>query len=75
MVPDLASAAWPQKNRRFDGRLEFFFLLFHVRSLSVCLLAFLIDSPVFRDRQTWTSEGTAGNVYGLSLRWSFKVLR
>ena len=39
----------------------------------VRLLAFLTDSPIFRDRQTWTSEGTAGNVHGLSVRWSSQV--
>ena len=32
-----------------------------------------IDSPVFRDRQTWTFERTTGHVYSLSLRWSSEV--
>lgn len=44
-----------------------------MRSLIVGLLALLTDSPVFCDRQTWTSERTSGNVYSLSLRWSSEV--
>ena len=44
-----------------------------MRSLIASFLALLTDSPVFCDRQTWTSERTAGNVYSLSLRWSSEV--